>query len=298
MIFLRLLWQIPIALLLLTIVFVFANEYAIARSSRREKNIAYVSSDQPGFDAEQHVLDVYIPKESSAKLRPVVVFIHGGSWDSGSKNLYSFIGRRLAKQGIVAVLINYRLAPGVQVPDMVDDCAQAVVWTTKHSAKYGGDPNRIFLMGHSAGGGIAALLATDNQYLANRGLTQSPIKGTILDDPAGLDMYDYLQKMEYPNDERYLIPFGKKQEVWRAMSALYHVNAGCQPMLIYVGERTYPSIVRSTRKFNQRLLELGINHEFAVMPGKKHIEMVTQLFWQKNVIYKDLQKLVAADSLQ
>ena len=289
---LRLIWQIPATLLVFIVVFVFANEYAVARSSRRTKDIAYVRSDQPDFNAERHVLDVYTPKGKSVKARPVVLFIHGGAWDSGSKNLYSFIGRRLARQGLVAVVISYRLAPDVEVPAMVNDCGRAVLWTAQHIAEYGGDPNRIFVMGHSAGGGIAASLSTDDPFFARLGLAKNQIKGAILDDPAGLDMYDYLQKMDYAGDEKYLVPFGKKPEVWRAMSALYHVTASCPPVLMYVGERTYPSIAQSTRKFNQRLQDLGVRHEFTVLPGKKHIAMVTQLFWKNNVIYQGIRKFV------
>lgn len=290
--FYRLFWQLPAAFLFISIMLLFSNEYALARPSRRAKDIAYVAANTPDFDAQRHLLDVYSPRKKSATAHPVVVFIHGGNWNSGSKNLYTFVGRRLAKQGVVAVIINYRLAPNVQVPAMADDCARAVLWTQQHIAEYGGDPNRIYVMGHSAGGGLAAFLSAKDELFTKLGATQNPIKGAILDDPAGLDMFDYLTKMEYPNDAQYLVSFGKDPAVWRQVSALYHVMAKTPPMLMYVGERTYPSITSSTRKFEKRLAELGIKHEFKVLPGKKHVAMVTQLFWQNNVIYRDLLKFV------
>ncbi len=266
----------------------------MARPSRRMKDVPYVANGS-GVDAERHLLDVYAPRESSAGAgRPVVVFIHGGNWNSGNKNLYAFIGRRLAKQGVVAVIINYRLAPAVLVPAMANDCAQAVRWTAQHISEYGGDPARIFVMGHSAGGGLAALLATDNELFTKIGLAKNPVKGAILDDPAGLDMFDYLTKMEYSNDEQYLIPFGKSPASWRAVSPMYYVGAGNPPMLVYAGGRTYPSIANSTQRFNKRLQELGVTHEFTVLAGKKHIGMVTQLFWKNNIIYRDLLKFVGA----
>ncbi|GAB3942824.1 hypothetical protein GCM10028805_08040 [Spirosoma harenae] len=292
MFFFRLLWQIPLALILVVTIVFMINEYAIARSSKRTKDIPYIATTTISFDAERNVLDVYTPKQVSTAPKPVVVFIHGGSWDSGSKNLYSFIGRRLAKQGVVAVLINYRFAPSVEVPDMATDCASALKWVTEHIPEYGGDPARIYLMGHSAGGGLAALLATDNQLLAKVGLTQKWIKGLILDDPAGLDMFDYLTKMEYPNDEQYLIPFGKQPEIWRSVSALYFVDDTTPPMLIYVGEKTYPSILNSARRFHQKLQQFGVKHEYTLLPDKKHVGMVTQLFWKNNRIYQDLVKFV------
>jgi acetyl esterase/lipase len=296
MLFLRLLWQIPLVLILLITMVLIVNEYAVARASHRTKDISYVSAALAGNNEDRHLLDIYTPRQVSPNTRPVVVFIHGGSWNSGSKNLYAFIGRRLAKQGIVGVVINYRLSPAVHVPDMADDCARAVLWTQQHIAEYGGDPNRIFVMGHSAGGGLAALLATDDSLFVGLGITKNPVKGAILDDPAGLDMLDYLTKLEYPNDEQYLIPYGKDPAVWRAMSPMYQVRADSPPMLVYAGERTYPSITNSTQRFHRRLLDLGVRHEFTVLPGKKHVGMVAQLFWKHNVIYRDLLAFIGAKS--
>ncbi|MBD2704885.1 alpha/beta hydrolase [Spirosoma sp. BT702] len=288
----RLLWLAPLTLILLTTLLVIANEYAVASGSKRTKDILYDSSDSA---SERHRLDVYTPRSTTSKTRPVVVFIHGGSWDSGSKNMYSFVGRRLASQGVVAVLINYRLAPAVEVPEMAVDCSHALVWTYRHIAEYGGDPNQIYVMGHSAGGGLAALLAVNSHYFTQLGLMQNPIKGAILDDPAGLDMFDYLKKMEYPGDEKYLIPFGKKADVWQMVSALYQVDANCPPMLMYTGEETYPSIIKSSRKFDQQLKKFGIRHTLTIIPGKKHVGMAVQLFWKNNLIYKDLRKFIGVD---
>lgn len=295
MLFIRLLWQIPTGLFLVVAVLLLVNEYATARPSRRTKDIVYMTTNAPGADPERHLLDVYAPKKVAemAKL-PVVVFIHGGNWNSGNKNLYAFIGRRLAKQGVVAVIINYQLAPAVLVPAMADDCAQAVHWVSQHITEYGGDRDRIFVMGHSAGGGLAALLATDNRLFARLGLARNPVKGAILDDAAGLDMFDYLTKMEYPNDQQYLIPYGKDPAVWQKVSPMYYVNDQTPPMLMYSGGRTYPSISGSSQRFHQLLLEHQVKHEYKVLPGKKHIAMVTQLFWQHNIIYEELLNFVGA----
>ncbi|WP_345227296.1 alpha/beta hydrolase [Hymenobacter koreensis] len=282
---------VPVLLVLLLIV---ANEYATAQPSRRTADVPYVPATDTAFSAERHLLDVYAPRKKASALRPVVVFMHGGSWNSGQKNFYSFIGRRLAKQGVVAVVINYRLAPQVRVPQMADDCARAVIWATEHIREYGGDPQRIFTMGHSAGGGLAALLAADNRLFARRGLAQNPVRGAILDDPAGLDMYDYLQKMEYGNDAQYLVPFGTDPAVWRETSALYHVTAASPPFLIFIGGETYPSIRNSSQKFRDKLVSLGRPPLYAVLPGKKHVPMVLQLYWKNNVIYRELLTLVNA----
>jgi len=262
-------------------------------ASKRTKNIAYIPANSSiKADPERHLLDVYAPNKISKEGLPVVVFIHGGNWDSGSKNIYWFIGRRLAKQGVVAVIINYRLSPSVMVPAMTDDCARAVQWTTQHIGDYGGDPNRIFVMGHSAGGGLAALLATDDELFTRIGVAKNPVKGAILDDPAGINMYDYLLKMEYPDDKKYLVSFGKDPAVWKDMSALFKVKTGVPPMLLYAGERPYPSIAKATKELADKLQSLGIKHQYKVLPGKKHVPMVTQLFWKRNIIYRDLLTLV------
>ncbi|TGE27569.1 alpha/beta hydrolase [Hymenobacter metallicola] len=282
------------ALLAVVVLLLVATEFAQARPSRRTADVAYVSSTEPDFDPARHRLDIYAPRKRAAAPYPVVVFIHGGSWNSGNKNFYSFIGRRLAKQGVVAVVINYRLAPQVQVPAMADDCARAVLWTTQHIAEYGGDPQRLFTMGHSAGGGLAALLAADNQLFARRGVAANPVRGAILDDPAGLDMYDYLQKMRYDGDEQYLVPFGKDPAGWKAVSPMYFVTAQTPPFLLFVGGETYPSISSSSEKFRQKLKGLGREPQFSVLAGKKHVPMVLQLYWQNNVIYRELLKFVGA----
>lgn len=271
-----------------------ANEYAVARPGRRIKDVPYVPATDTAYLAGRQLLDVYTPRRRGPQPLPVVVFIHGGSWNSGSKNLYAFVGRRLAGQGVVAVVISYRLAPQVRVPQMADDCARAVIWTTQHAAEYGGDPQRVFVMGHSAGGGLAALLATKDELFARRGLPRNPVRGAILDDPAGLDMLDYLRKMEYPNDAQYLVPFSRDSAVWRATSALYFVSAASPPFLLFVGGNTYPSIQSSSARFRARLTALGHPPGYSVLPGKKHIPMVLQLFWQHNIIYQQLLKFVGA----
>ncbi len=268
------------------------NSFSISLRSKRFKNIPYKATNAPGFSAEKNVLDVYRPNKKSDKPYPVVVFIHGGNWNSGSKNIYWFIGRRLAKQGVVAVIISYRLAPNVQVPAMAEDCAQAVSWTSQHIAEYGGDPNRIYVMGHSAGGGLAAMLATDNSLFTKLGLPKNPVKGAILDDPAGINMYDYLKKMEFPTDKQYLISFGKEAEGWRSMSPFYSVQTGAPPMLLYTGEKTYPSIISGTKALHEKLQAVGTKSQYTVIPGKEHVPMVKQLFWKRNIIYRDLLSMV------
>jgi acetyl esterase/lipase len=284
----------PLGLLLAAAAVLLANEWAVARASHRVTDVPYVAASDPDFDTKRHRLDIYQPTVKAAAPRPVVLFIHGGNWNSGSKDdiLYKAIGRRLAKNGFVGVVMSYRLAPQVLVPQQAADCARALAWTVAHIKEYGGDPAHLVLMGHSAGGGLAALLATgSDSLLATYGLPATAAHAVLLDDPAGLDMLDYLTKMQYPNDAQYLVPFSKDPAVWRQASALYHLRAGAPPMSIFIGGETYPSIKSSSEKFRQRLTQLGAAPKYTVLPGKKHVGMVTQLFWTNNELYAELKRL-------
>src|SRR5437868_14287147 len=133
----------------------------------------------------RHKLDLYLPK-GVAKF-PTVVFVHGGSWSMGSKDGFLFLpghnatdhGRFFAERGIAAVFINYRLSPQVKHPEHVIDVARAFAWTRRNIVNYGGDADQLFLMGHSAGGHLVSLLASDPKYLMAEGLTPSNIRGVI-----------------------------------------------------------------------------------------------------------------------
>lgn len=136
-----------------------------------QRGIAY------GDDPRQ-ALDVYAP-ETVAEPLPVIVFIHGGSWSSGSKDDHDFAARAFTSRDYIAVLPNYRLVPGVRFPSFIEDCARALRWTQDHIAGLGGDPSRIVLCGHSAGAYIAIMLALDAQYCADAGVDVRRIKGAI-----------------------------------------------------------------------------------------------------------------------
>lgn len=124
-------------------------------------------------------LDVYVPDAPAAEPRTVIVFIHGGSWETGSKGAYRFVGSSLAEQGFIAVLPSYRLSPAVRFPVFVEDAAQAVAWTLRNIDRYGGNPQRVFVMGHSAGAHIALLLTLDRHYLAATGVSADDLRGVI-----------------------------------------------------------------------------------------------------------------------
>ncbi|MDR5756213.1 alpha/beta hydrolase [Caballeronia sp. LZ035] len=145
---------------------------AEAQEDERADGLAYGA-------APRQRLDVYAPDLRSGAGRPVVVYFYGGSWQAGQRADARGIGETLAMQGIVAVAPDYRVYPDTIFPGFVDDAATAVRWARDHAGEYGGDPRRIFVMGHSAGAHIAALIATDPRYLAAQGLSKASLSGMI-----------------------------------------------------------------------------------------------------------------------
>ncbi len=149
------------------------NALTPRRGLRRVLDLAY------GEHPRQR-LDLYMPRRSESQpARPLVVFLYGGSWQSGARGDYLFVGQALASRGCVAVVPDYRLYPRAVFPDFVHDAAAAFAWARRNAAEYGADPRRLFVMGHSAGAHIATLLATDESYLREHGLGRDAIAGVI-----------------------------------------------------------------------------------------------------------------------
>ena len=126
----------------------------------------------------RHALDVYVPRQPGRPL-PMVVFFYGGSWQTGDRADYLFAAQALTSRGYIAIVPDYRLFPEVGFPGFIEDGAKAVRWVLDHAAEFGGDPDRLYLMGHSAGAHIASMLTYDESYLAAEGVSANRIRGTI-----------------------------------------------------------------------------------------------------------------------
>lgn len=124
---------------------------------------------------DRQKLDIWVPTAPSKTPRDVIVFFYGGSWNSGDRELYGFVGRALAARGYIVVLPDYRLVPEVRFPGFVEDGAAAVAWVQKNITTYGGNPARINLSGHSAGAHIAALLTLDRHWLKAAGAPDNAV---------------------------------------------------------------------------------------------------------------------------
>lgn len=184
-------------------------------------------------------LDVYTPPGGGK--RPIMIWVHGGGWRHGDKKHVLIKPAAFNSHGFVFVSINYRLQPGVTYGDQATDVAQAVRWVHAHAAEFGGAPNRIFIMGHSAGAHLAALVACDGSYLESAGLKLSDLQGVILLDGAAYDIPRQLELARLPRmKEMYLEAFGEERDKQLDASPITHIaaNKGIPPYLIlYVATR-------------------------------------------------------------
>jgi acetyl esterase/lipase len=248
-----------------------------------EKNLAYADK------RESNLLDVYY-NDKNQKQSDVIVFIHGGSWNSGSKNTYWFLGKNFANRGKVFVAINYPLSPTYPYQTMAYDCAKAVKWVSENIAKYGGNPDRIFVMGHSAGAHLSALINQDPIYFDGAKI-ENPIKGVILNDAFGLNIYQYLKIQVNTNDEYvpgFLKVFTNNEIEWEKASPIFKVSNINNPYIMFVGSKTYESILRQTPAFYQELLSKNKTAYYEVIRGKKHVPMITQMIFSWNKMYNKI----------
>lgn len=250
-----------------------------------DKDITYLKANQTGRVDDQK-LNVFSPRENNG-LSDVFLFIHGGIWNSGKRDLYWFIGNGFANKGVVAVVINYPLSPKANYDDMAKAVASSIKWVRDNIRLYGGDPERIFIGGHSAGGHLAALIAVQDKYFTDLGM-KNPVKGAILIDAAGVDMYDYLKANNFPENHTFFKTFTHDESEWKKGSPIYQLHKDMPPMMVYVGEKTYPFIAEGNEKFIQALEQQGDKPEYHVLKKKKHVAMITQFFKASNPCYDEI----------
>jgi arylformamidase len=183
-------------------------------------DLDYVSTAE--YPNHKDRLDVYAPKD--AKGAPIVVSIHGGALREGDKSGQAFVGQRLAAAGFVAVVINYRLSPSVRHPAHVEDAAHAVAWARSHAAEFGGDPKKLFVIGHSAGAYLAALLALDPQYLAAYQMSAADLRGVV-----PVSAFFYVDRPGVAPDRPKDV-WGTDPAVWKAASPASYVRKDTPPM--------------------------------------------------------------------
>jgi len=218
-----------------------------------------------GRDARQR-LDVYRPRALCAAC-PVIVFWYGGSWDNGARQQYRFVGVALAQLGYVTIIPDYQIYPQVRFPLFLEDGAQAVAWVERHAGEYGGNPQRIVLMGHSAGAHMAAMLALNRSYLEHAGADPARIIGLIgLAGPYGLT----------PNTARlndiFRAPYAPRD--WQVLG---HVSSQAPPALLLHGRADKLVAVSNTEQLAAALRAHSDSVQTVIYDGRGHVDLLAAL---------------------
>jgi arylformamidase len=233
-----------------------------------------------GFDPDLTALDVYAP--ASGENHPVVVMIHGGGWRIGDKGTGAAARAKaqfFVERGYVFVSLNYRLSPAVKHPAHVEDVAAGLAWVHDHIAEHGGDRAMIFVMGHSAGAHLAALVATDERRLAAHQKSLAIVRGIVLLDGAGYDVERAARVMGRVGQlsEMYSDAFGDDPAGWKDASPLHHLapDKGIPAALVFYTGRAEGPRAKLIQEFAAAIEATGVKAE-AIHTEQSHAEINRQ----------------------
>lgn len=243
---------------------------------RVERDICY--HPQPDEDRSLQSLDIYAPAlsaEQDEKL-PVMLFMHGGGWRAADKRdalgVHANICTALARRGLIAVNVNYRLSPRAKHPAHAQDVASALCWTRANIHDYGGDAENIFISGHSSGGHLAALVTLDEQYLREAGCNAAFIRGVV-----GISgIYNIAHFAGRNRMARSLMAgpaFGTDTKVWDDASPVKHVRAGAPPFLM-INAETDAQLEEEAEELAALLRVAGAQAETLIIPGTDHFTIL------------------------
>ena len=286
-------WIAVVLAVLLLAVFLrplwFMNGFAHFQSGRRIKDLSYDLDPR-------HKSDLYLPSNIHPA-RPIVVFVHGGAWDSGHKNDYVFAGQAFTEMGYITSIPNYRLYPQIRFPHFIKDVATAIRALPSQLRQEGiekSGPIDIVLIGHSAGAHTIAMLAAQSDYLKNIPVNIKAVVGLAgpydlpLDDPLvvgkfdGVELYDHLD-LGHDHNQHEANPINL-------------VTQACPKMFLIHGEADITVGPYHTERFAQRLAELGVEHQVATYPKVNHRHLVgglAKIFRFLNPVYSDINRYLS-----
>ena len=242
------------------------------------ENVARDISYLPHATKSQR-LDIYMTKEPG--LSPVFVFIHGGSWITGSRTQYGMLGRVLSEQGIVTVTVDYRLNPEVTYPAFMKDCDAALSWVIEHIQNYGGDPQRVFLAGHSAGAHIAALMLVHDQFRQAGAFDTQSLAGAVLMSGA----YEFGEDIGV--DDELVRRVMNTPENYLDAQPIRHTRGDVPPILIIQGTEDKVTGKTQASKFAQAMKDKGADIHYATIPKGDHLTvLIDMLPGEKGETYK------------
>ncbi len=224
------------------------------------KDVDYVDGQE--YQNGKDRLDLYLPE--GARDVPVVVFFHGGGLRQGDKSECEHVGRALAAQGVGAAIANYRLSPGVSHPAHAEDGARSVAWVRNHIKEYGGNPDKIFLAGHSAGAYLASLLSTDARYLKAQGLSPKNLAGVV-----PISGFFWVEKVapDRPKDT-----WGADPKAWPEASPAKYVSSEAPPTLLLYADGDDPW----RREQNEQMAK-AMKAEAVQIEGRDHLGIFQKL---------------------
>jgi len=240
-------------------------------------------------DPVKHRLDLFLPAADARPPSgwPVLVFVHGGGWTTGDKALraggrdvYANIGRYFAARGIAVAVVNYRLQFDATLEDQIADVADAVAWVHGNAARYGGDPDALFVAGHSAGAQLAAYVAMSPDLLPARGVEVSRLCGIIPVSGGGFDLADE-RTYELGGARRYYekrFHNGSAGDSWKRDASLVRfARAGLPPVLILYPENDFEALKRQGRLLDEALRAAGAESRLVEVEGSGHSRVVLTL---------------------
>lgn len=243
---------------------------------RIEAEICY--HPQPNENRSWQALDIYAPPQGQADgTLPVILFIHGGGWRASDKNdplgVHANVCKALAWSGLVAVNVNYRLAPRVKHPGPARDVAYALRWVAENISNYGGDPGRVFLSGHSAGGHLAALITLDLRYLGDVGLSPDIVKGVV--GICGVyNLHHFAGRNWMAEHLMTRAAFGKSKADRAEASPVNHVRQGAPPFLMLNAEED-ERLEEEAEELAALLRARLSAAETAILPGTNHFTILS-----------------------
>lgn len=255
----------------IAIIILFSAFLLVNCSSKKNTNISYLQSSDENNTIPK--MNIFVPRKANAKPLPVLIFIHGGNWNSGRKGTYDLLGRNFASKDIITVIPDYTLSPAASYDGMTTQIAEVIKWVQKNISEYNGNPNQLYITGHSAGGHLGALAVMNPKY----GIDSKSVSGIILNDAAGLDMKNYLEENPPTTKDDYIATWTSDPIKWKDASPIYFLDKNSPPFLIYVGDKTYNSIKIANSRF-VKALTLFQPDVSPIHLNKKHVPMVLQYF--------------------
>jgi acetyl esterase/lipase len=261
-----------LTILMVAALLIFAAAVLLQQSASSHKDIMitrdvdYIAGTDYAEDKDK--LDVFMPKAAAGAA--VIVFFHGGSLQQGDKSHGELLAMRFVPAGVGVVSANYRLLPGVMHPTHIQDAAAAFTWVIKNIERYGGDPERVYVSGHSAGAYLAALMALDQVWLAAHGFGLDAIRGTIAISP-----FLYVEETAKGRPKTV---WGEDPKAWMNASVTPHIEPGKGPMLLIYADGDAEWRRDQNDNFGEAMRSAG-NREIRVVevPNRDHTTILTQI---------------------